>query len=112
VGRHPRDALRLRPAAPQEEISHCAKGVRWFRRLTRRSRGVGADAGDAPGDDEGDVAAAFHAAVRAHFTGNLKPPFNEAARAAAGFAPAWYLPLVAKAAAPAPAAAPQLMSDD
>lgn len=35
----------------------------------------------------------FHSLVRAHFKGSLKPPFNEEARAAAGFGPEWYLPL-------------------
>ncbi|KAL4447275.1 hypothetical protein ABPG77_007308 [Micractinium sp. CCAP 211/92] len=37
----------------------------------------------------------FHALVRAHFFGPLKPPFNEEARAQAGFGPEWYLPLAA-----------------
>jgi Protein of unknown function (DUF455) len=40
-----------------------------------------------------DVAPWFHELVRAHFKGNTKPPFNEAARAKAGFTPAWYMPL-------------------
>lgn len=31
----------------------------------------------------------FHALVRAHFYGPLKPPFNEEARAQAGFGPEW-----------------------
>lgn len=35
----------------------------------------------------------FHALVRAHFKGNTKPPFNEAAREQAGFTEAWYKPL-------------------
>ncbi|KAL6782069.1 hypothetical protein ACKKBF_B10550 [Auxenochlorella protothecoides x Auxenochlorella symbiontica] len=35
----------------------------------------------------------FHALIRAHFRGPLKPPFNDAARAQAGFGPEWYLPL-------------------
>lgn len=39
---------------------------------------------------------AFHATVRAHFRGPLKPPFNAAARAAAGFTPEWYEPLADK----------------
>jgi uncharacterized ferritin-like protein (DUF455 family) len=80
--------------AAQEEVSHCAKGVRWFRFLAHRDAGF---------VDEAGVAAAFHACVRANFTGALKPPFNTAARAAAGFQPEWYLPLAA--AAPAGAAA-------
>ena len=70
---------------PQEEIAHCRKGVAWFRHLAARD-GAGGEAA---------AAAAFHAAVRAHFTGALKPPFNTAARAAAGFSTDWYLPLVA-----------------
>lgn len=32
-----------------------------------------------------------------HFRGPLKPPFNDAARAQAGFGPEWYLPLAADA---------------
>ncbi|KAG0607919.1 hypothetical protein M758_8G064200 [Ceratodon purpureus] len=47
-----------------------------------------------------DVVAAFHDVVRKYFRGPLKPPFNEAARAAAGFGPEWYLPLATKVAAP------------
>ncbi|GIL89336.1 hypothetical protein Vretimale_18663 [Volvox reticuliferus] len=39
------------------------------------------------------VEAWFHSLVRAHFWGALKPPFNEEARAKAGFGPEWYLPL-------------------
>jgi hypothetical protein len=35
----------------------------------------------------------FHELVRLHFKGNTKPPFNEGARARAGFTPEWYLPL-------------------
>lgn len=35
----------------------------------------------------------FHAIVRHHFSGVLKPPFNDEARARAGFGPEWYMPL-------------------
>ena len=35
----------------------------------------------------------FHALVSRHFAGSLKPPFNEEARALAGFEESWYLPL-------------------
>ena len=35
----------------------------------------------------------FHSLIRAHFQGLLKPPFNDKARAAAGFGPEWYLPI-------------------
>lgn len=38
----------------------------------------------------------FHATVRTHFRGPLKPPFNEQARKAAGFGPQWYEPLAVK----------------
>jgi len=68
-----------------EEVSHCAKGVTWFRFLTQRS------AADAP-LEEAQVAALFRDAVRSHFRGSLKPPFNVTARAAAGFLPEWYEP--------------------
>lgn len=46
----------------------------------------------------------FHALVRAHFKGHAKPPFNVAARAAAGFTPAWYEPLCTGVAAGASSA--------
>ena len=65
------------------QVSHCAKGVAWFRRLEARAN---------PGGCEASIAAAFRSAVADHFRGALKPPFNEAARAAAGFSPEWYLP--------------------
>ncbi|EFN58237.1 hypothetical protein CHLNCDRAFT_34378 [Chlorella variabilis] len=39
----------------------------------------------------------FHSLIRRHFRGPLKPPFNDAARAQAGFGPEWYLPLAADA---------------
>ena len=40
----------------------------------------------------------FHVLVHAHFKGVTKPPFNDKARAEAGFDESWYLPLTAKAA--------------
>ena len=80
-------ALLERRILPQE-VDHCAKGVRWFRWLCHR---------DAPGCSEAEIAAAFHDAVRGHFRGTLKPPFNAAARAAAGFHVDWYLPLAGEA---------------
>lgn len=43
-----------------------------------------------------NVIRTFHATVRAHFRGPLKPPFNEQARKAAGFGPQWYEPLAVK----------------
>ncbi|KXZ42072.1 hypothetical protein GPECTOR_210g415 [Gonium pectorale] len=53
------------------------------------------------------VEAWFHSLVRSHFWGALKPPFNEEARAQAGFGPEWYLPLATAAAQPAAAPAPE-----
>jgi uncharacterized ferritin-like protein (DUF455 family) len=64
-----------------EEIGHVAIGIRWFERLCR-ARGV-------------DAGARFHEAVRRCFKGNLKPPFNREARAAAGFPAQYYEPLAA-----------------
>ncbi|PSC71386.1 hypothetical protein C2E20_5254 [Micractinium conductrix] len=38
----------------------------------------------------------FHSLIRKHFRGPLKPPFNDDARAQAGFGPEWYMPLTAE----------------
>lgn len=65
----------------REEIPHVAAGVRWFAHLCQA-------AGQEP-------EARFHAIVRARFKGNLKPPFNDDARAQAGMPPGYYRPLVA-----------------
>jgi len=59
-----------------DEIGHVAVGRRWFDYFCRR-RGL-------------DPLAAFHTNVRRYFTGLLKPPFNRAARDAAGIPPAYY----------------------
>ena len=55
----------------EQEIGHVAVGVRWFERLCR-------DRGLVPHE-------VFVDRVRRCFKGELKPPFNHAARAAAGF---------------------------
>ena len=81
-----------------EEISHCAAGVRWLRRLHRYAHNTVVSS---EGDQDWIVDACahdsvetwFHSLVRAHFHGLLKPPFNDAARARAGFGAEWYLPL-------------------
>jgi uncharacterized ferritin-like protein (DUF455 family) len=62
----------------QDEIGHVAIGRRWFEWLCE-TRGL------AP-------ARAWQDQVRRHFRGALKPPFNEAARAAAGFPTTTYIP--------------------
>jgi uncharacterized ferritin-like protein (DUF455 family) len=64
-----------------DEIGHVAAGRRWFLWLCRR-RGLFPEA-------------TWHELVRRYFKGALKPPFNHAARAAAGFTPAFYEPLAA-----------------
>lgn len=87
-----------------EEISHCGAGVRWLKHLHNEAAAVEASA-LAEGKEVpawaldarkyAKVEEWFHALVRRHFHGPLKPPFNEEARAKAGFGPEWYLPLVA-----------------
>jgi uncharacterized ferritin-like protein (DUF455 family) len=64
-----------------DEIGHVAVGIRWFERLCR-ARGA-------------DPETSFREAVRRCFKGDLKPPFNREARAAAGFAAHYYEPLAA-----------------
>ncbi len=60
----------------REEIGHVAAGVRWFERLCAGS-GL-------------DPVESWARLVARHFKGALKPPFNEAARTAAGMTPDWY----------------------
>jgi uncharacterized ferritin-like protein (DUF455 family) len=63
-----------------EEIGHVAVGRRWFEWLcVKRTL---------------PPAKTYHDLVRRHFRGALKPPFNRAARAAAGLAAGFYEPLV------------------
>ncbi|KAJ0101188.1 hypothetical protein Patl1_05968 [Pistacia atlantica] len=69
-----------------EEITHCASGVKVVQVALFEENEV--------------VIQKFHAIVRTYFRGPLKPPFNEAARKAAGFGPQWYEPLAIKEAAP------------
>lgn len=95
-----------------EEITHCAAGVRWFRYLCLRSRDPAllrdslappeSEAGEnvCTIEENEEVIQKFHAIVRTHFRGPLKPPFNEVARKAAGFGPQWYEPLATKESAP------------
>ncbi|EDQ90674.1 uncharacterized protein MONBRDRAFT_16153, partial [Monosiga brevicollis MX1] len=69
----------------EEEITHVAAGMRWFRQQT----------GDL--EEESDRISVFHRTVLKYFHGVLKPPFNDAGRAQAGFTEDWYLPLVQRA---------------
>jgi uncharacterized ferritin-like protein (DUF455 family) len=66
-----------------EEVGHVAYGQKWFNFLCGRH--------------EFDPRETFHALVRRHFHGALKPPFNEEKRAEAGIPPDFYWPLVAPA---------------
>lgn len=62
-----------------DEIGHVAVGLRWFSYMAA-ARGLAPET-------------AWQALVRTHFPGALKPPFDLAARARAGLAPGFYLPL-------------------
>ena len=64
----------------RDEIDHVAAGVRWFDELCR-ARGL------VPEET-------FRERVRRCFKGELKPPFNQGARAAAGFPARYYEPLL------------------
>ncbi len=63
-----------------EEVGHVAYGSKWFNFLCGRH--------------DIDPKETFHALVRRHFHGALKPPFDEARRAEAGLPPDFYWPLV------------------
>lgn len=63
-----------------EEIGHVAIGHRWFAHFC-------AEAGLA-------TEPTYHRLVRQYFRGALKPPFNDAARQAAGLSAGYYEPLV------------------
>jgi uncharacterized ferritin-like protein (DUF455 family) len=63
----------------RDEIGHVAAGARWFQDLCH-ARGL-------------DPQEVFRARVRQYFKGELKPPFNHEARAAAGFPADYYEPL-------------------
>lgn len=73
-------ALRIIQA---DEVAHVAYGSKWFHFLCGRA--------------DRDPKTTFHALVRTHFRGGLRPPFNEPARAEAGLPPDFYWPLVTDA---------------
>jgi uncharacterized ferritin-like protein (DUF455 family) len=66
----------------RDEIGHVGTGVRWFDRLCL-ARSLSPEA-------------VFQERVRRFFKGELKPPFNHSARAAAGFPKHYYEPLAAR----------------
>jgi uncharacterized ferritin-like protein (DUF455 family) len=74
-----RESAGLLQVIYRDEIGHVAAGKRWFDWACAR-------AGREP-------AATWRALVARHFKGTLKPPFNEAARRAAGLTPETYGPL-------------------
>lgn len=63
-----------------DEKKHVAFGAKWFRYVCDRQR-------VAPEPT-------FHALVRKHFRGAIKPPTNDRARAEAGLTPGFYKPLM------------------
>lgn len=65
----------------RDEKRHVACGAKWFRHFCGE-RGLAPEP-------------TFHALVRAHFRGPVKPPFNDAARAEAGLTAGFYRPLAA-----------------
>ncbi|KAL2915096.1 hypothetical protein HK105_205420 [Polyrhizophydium stewartii] len=67
----------------EDEITHVACGQRWFSWMCSIERQ--------------DRYARFHALVRQHFRGLLKPPFNDRDRLVAGLDSRYYMPLTAAA---------------
>lgn len=82
-----------------EEITHCAAGIKYLKYLYEYARNAAPRQAAIDTDWIADallydsLETWFHGLVRRHFHGYLKPPFNEHARSAAGFSPAWYMPL-------------------
>jgi uncharacterized ferritin-like protein (DUF455 family) len=88
-------AALLRDTIYPEEITHCAAGVRWVRHLheVAHARPELDDDWAVDARAHADAAAWFRALVSTHFRGTVRGPFNDAARAAAGFDKSWYEPL-------------------
>ncbi|HEY0526926.1 MAG TPA: ferritin-like domain-containing protein [Stellaceae bacterium] len=70
----------------EDEIGHVATGRRWFEHVCAARGGL-------------PPVETYHALVRRHFRGQLKPPFNTRAREQAGFAASFYEPLASAAGA-------------
>ncbi len=77
-----RESVAVLEVIYRDEIGHVATGKRWFDWLCAQ--------------DAQDPAATWQALVRRYFKGRLKPPFNEAARAAAGLSAEDYVPLAGR----------------
>ena len=65
-----------------DEIGHVRAGARWFHEVCK-TRGLPPEA-------------TYQKLVKAHFSGQLKPPFNTLARTMAGLPEAYYSPIAAK----------------
>jgi len=74
-----RDSAGVLEVIYAEEIGHVAAGRRWFEHFCAAA-GLASEP-------------TYHRLVRQYFKGTLKPPFNAAAREAAGFPAAFYAPL-------------------
>ena len=66
----------------EDEKSHVAAGVKWFHEVCSSANL--------------DPTQCFHNKLNDYFKGKLKPPFNEAARTAAGMPPAFYSDTIAR----------------
>ena len=74
------DSVAVLKVIYQDEVGHVAAGVRWFEWVAGQ-RGL-------------EPKATYQKLVKRHFTSRIKPPFNTAARDAAGFSADWYKSLV------------------
>jgi uncharacterized ferritin-like protein (DUF455 family) len=63
----------------KDEIRHVAHGVKWFESLSKVNGG--------------ETVTIWHSLVKTHFRGELKPPFNDSAREAAGLTKEFYAAL-------------------
>ena len=86
------EARRLLDVIHAEEITHVSAGLRWFRYILS-GRGI-AELGDeqeskSTGDEQ--LKSEYERIMKAHFRGELKPPYNIKARDEAGFPRHWYM---------------------
>ena len=93
---------RREQAAPQQQAQPAERQAQQqAEQAAGQDRGGGGDSSElawvAQARRHASVERWFHALIRGHFRGPLKPPFNDEARAQAGFGPEWYLPLAVPA---------------